>query len=554
MTNTDSGMVGRLTAQAWFQLVFALMILVVLLGAVAGAQVINHTNHVTDRLVDQTLPASAEAYRLQSALINQETGLRGYAIAADPQFLEPYVQGRQDQERAAGRLRELLGDRPELLADLDTIERWVQQWRTEYADPLAAARELDAATTVRAKTVFDRLRAAFTTQNDHLAATLAEDNRALDQARTTRNIVLVGMVIVFLLTGTVLTVLLRRLVVRPLSELTESSLRVANGEFDHHIDSHGPADVVQVAEAVEDMRTRIVTELSSSRSQGLLLQQQKTDLDLQAEELRRSNAELEQFAYVASHDLQEPLRKVASFCQLLEKRYGSQLDERGKQYIDFAVDGAKRMQVLINDLLTFSRVGRLSEGAEPVRLDRPLEKALTNLSAVIEDNEAVIERPEQLPEIMGEATLLTMLWQNLISNAIKFRKSDLAPVVYIAVEPLDDDPAGRLFSVTDNGIGIAPQFAEKVFVIFQRLHARDEYSGTGIGLAVCKKIVEYHGGRIWIDTDHTEGTRICFTLRAVDPAVAAENEAAAVSAGAEPAGAAQTPTTTPESATEGANV
>ncbi|WP_086008959.1 sensor histidine kinase [Nocardia brevicatena] len=554
MTNTDSGMVGRLTAQAWFQLVFALMILVVLLGAVAGAQVINHTNHVTDRLVEQTLPASAEAYRLQSALINQETGLRGYAIAADPQFLEPYVQGRQDQERAAGRLRELLDDRPELLADLDTIERWVQQWRTEYADPLAAtpsadaARELDAATTVRAKTVFDRLRAAFTTQNDHLAATLAEDNRALDQARTTRNIVLVGMVIVFLLTGTVLTVLLRRLVVRPLSELTESSLRVANGEFDHHIDSHGPADVVQVAEAVEDMRTRIVTELSSSRSQGLLLQQQKTDLDLQAEELRRSNAELEQFAYVASHDLQEPLRKVASFCQLLEKRYGSQLDERGKQYIDFAVDGAKRMQVLINDLLTFSRVGRLSEGAEPVRLDRPLEKALTNLSAMIEDNEAVIERPEQLPEIMGEATLLTMLWQNLISNAIKFRKSDLAPVVYIAVEPLDDDPAGRLFSVTDNGIGIAPQFAEKVFVIFQRLHARDEYSGTGIGLAVCKKIVEYHGGRIWIDTDHTEGTRICFTLRAVDPPVAVENEAAAVSAGA-----VQMPTTTPESATEGAN-
>ncbi|WP_280500379.1 sensor histidine kinase [Nocardia farcinica] len=518
MKNTDSPLVGRFTAQVWFQLVFALMILVVLLGAVAGAQVIGNTNRVTDRLLEQTLPASAEAYRLQSTLVNQETGLRGYAIAADPQFLEPYVEGRQEQERAVQRLRELLAGRPDLLADLDLVERTAQQWRTEYADPLAAtaspgaARELAANTTVRAKEVFDELRAAFTIQNERLAAAVAADNEALADARFLRNVVLVGMVAVFLLTGSVLTVLLRRLVVHPLAALTQSSRRVANGDFDHHIDGHGPADVAQVAEAVEDMRRRIVTELGSSRSQGTLLQQQKADLDLQAEELRRSNAELEQFAYVASHDLQEPLRKVASFCQLLEKRYGSQLDERGKQYIDFAVDGAKRMQVLINDLLTFSRVGRVSEGAEPVRLDQPLDKALHNLSAMIEENDAEIERPEDLPEIVGEPTLLTMLWQNLIGNAIKFRRPEAAPVVRIESTRVSEAD-GVLFSVSDNGIGVAAEFAEKVFVIFQRLHARDEYSGTGIGLAVCKKIVEYHGGRIWIDTDYTGGTRICFTLR-----------------------------------------
>ncbi|MGW6333919.1 sensor histidine kinase [Nocardia rhamnosiphila] len=534
--NADSRMVGRLTAQAWFQLVFVLMILVVLIGAVAGAQVISNTGEVTDRLARQTLPASAEAYRLQSALINQETGLRGYAIAADPQFLEPYIEGSREQDRAAVRLRELLSDRPELIADLDVIERGVQQWRTEYAGPLAAttspekARALAATTAVRAKGVFDQLRVAFSVQNDGLAAAVAADNRALEHARTIRDVVLIGMVLVILLTGIVLTVLLRRLVVRPLAALTASSLRVADGEFDHHIDSRGPADIVQVAAAVEDMRTRIVTELGSTQSQSTLLRQQKAELDLQADELRRSNAELEQFAYVASHDLQEPLRKVASFCQLLEKRYGAQLDERGKQYIDFAVDGAKRMQVLINDLLTFSRVGRVSEGAQPVRLGEPLDKALTNLSGALEEADAVVERPDDLPEIMGEPTLLTMLWQNLISNAVKFRRPDHAPVVRIEAAAYAADPALRLFSVTDNGIGVAPEFAEKVFVIFQRLHARDEYSGTGIGLAVCKKIVEFHGGTIWLDTENTVGTRICFTLRIVEAEPGAEDSAAPAAA------------------------
>ncbi|MGW0178675.1 sensor histidine kinase [Nocardia sp. NPDC003345] len=545
MTAPDSPtVVGRLTARAWFQLVFALMILVVLLGALAGARVIADTNAVTDRLVEQTQPASAEAYRLQSALINQETGLRGYAIAADPQFLEPYTEGRRDQTRATDRMRELLAGRTDLLTDLDSIDQLSQQWRTDYADPLAAsgtttdARERAAATAVRAKAVFDQLRTVFTAQNEHLMAAVAADREALEHARTIRNLVLVGMVLVFLLTGTALTVLLRRLVVRPLAELTESSLRVGNGEFDHHIDPRGPADIAQVAEAVEEMRRRIVAELASSQSSSDRLRKQTVELDLQTEELRRSNAELEQFAYVASHDLQEPLRKVASFCQLLEKRYATQLDDRGKQYIDFAVDGAKRMQVLINDLLTFSRVGRVGDTAEPVHLERPLDKALNNLSASIEETGAVVERPAELPEIVGDPTLLTMLWQNLISNAIKFRTPDLAPVVRIELGQQAGEPGDQVFSVTDNGIGIAPEFAEKVFVIFQRLHARDEYSGTGIGLAVCKKIVEYHGGRIWIDTAHTGGTRICFTLCSADTVADADPAAADADAGTdEPVGA-----------------
>ncbi|WP_280493540.1 sensor histidine kinase [Nocardia asiatica] len=519
---TESGrlpMSARLTAQAWFQLVLAAMVLVVIIGTVAGAQVIAQTNRGADQLLNRSMPAATEAYRLQSALVDQETGLRGYGITADQQFLQPYRDGTQDEARAVARLRELLADRQPLLDELDAVESAARRWRTEYAEPLVAAlnsgsaRGIDPATSNRGKPLFDELRARFETQNTSLAAAIADDQEHLAHTRTVRDAVLAGMVIAFLLTGVLLTVLVRRLVARPLSYLTDASLRVAGGDFDHHIDAHGPADLMTVAHAVESMRRRIVAELSSSRAQEAVLAEQKTDLDLQAEELRRSNTELEQFAYVASHDLQEPLRKVAAFCQLLEKRYGDQLDERGKQYIDFAVDGAKRMQVLINDLLTFSRVGRITDRNDPTDLGQTLDKALTNLSVAIDDTGALIHRPDQLPEILGDPTLLTMLWQNLIANAIKFREPDRTPEIEITCAQ-GEDGSGWLLSVSDNGIGIAPEFAEKVFVIFQRLHNREEYSGTGIGLAVCKKIVEYHGGRIWIDTEYTAGTRFCFTLRA----------------------------------------
>ncbi|MGQ4616004.1 ATP-binding protein [Nocardia sp. R7R-8] len=508
---------ARLTAQAWFQLVLAAMVLVVIIGTVAGAQVIAQTNRVTDRLLDKSLPAAAEAYRLQSALVDQEAGLRGYGITADPQFLQPYRDGTRDEAQAVARLRELLADRQPLLDQLDAVEQSAQRWRTEYAEPLVTGLAVgsDPSAPARGKPLFDELRTRFDAQNSSLAAAIAHDEDELTHTRTVRDAVLAGMVMAFLLTGVLLTVLIRRLIARPLGYLTDASLRVAGGDFDHHIDAHGPADVASVARAVESMRRRIVAELDSSRAKEAVLAEQKTDLDLQAVELRRSNAELEQFAYVASHDLQEPLRKVASFCQLLEKRYGDRLDQRGKQYIDFAVDGAKRMQVLINDLLTFSRVGRITDRAEPTGLGQSLDKALTNLSAAIDDTATSIRRPDELPEIVGDPTLLTMLWQNLIANAIKFREPDRAPRIEITCEPAEDDN-GWLLSVSDNGIGIAPEFAEKVFVIFQRLHNREEYTGTGIGLAVCKKIVEYHGGRIWIDTDYTRGARFCFTLRTAD--------------------------------------
>ncbi|MET7767738.1 ATP-binding protein [Nocardia sp. NPDC005366] len=507
---------GRLTVQTWFQWVLGLMALLVLVCAVAGAVLISQTNRVADRLLDHVQPAAAEAYRLQTALISQETGIRGYAITADPQFFAPYLEGKVEQAQSAGRLRELLAGRQALLADLDAVERAATTWRDSYAEPLAAsvtprgARVSDETAASRGKALFDDLRLRFTAQSEGLAAVADHDRDELRQARAVRDIVLVGMIAAFVLTSVILTVLIRRLVARPLHSLEKASLRVAGGDFDHRITAQGPSDLATVADAVESMRRRIVAELASARVQETQLERQAADLDAQTVELRRSNAELEQFAYVASHDLQEPLRKVASFCQLLEKRYGDQLDERATQYIGYAVDGAKRMQVLINDLLAFSRVGRVNDRTVPVALDQTLGKAIDNLATAIEDTAATIIRPDTMPEMTGDPTLLIMLWQNLVGNAIKFRSPDRAPVIRIECEP--DPDGGHRFSVADNGIGISPEFADKVFVIFQRLHSRDEYSGTGIGLALCKKIVEYHGGRIRLDTEYSDGTRFVFTL------------------------------------------
>jgi light-regulated signal transduction histidine kinase (bacteriophytochrome) len=290
--------------------------------------------------------------------------------------------------------------------------------------------------------------------------------------------------------------------VRPhLDRLSADVRKVAAGDFGHPVAACGPADLRALAADVESMRTRLAAELSFSETV-------QSSLADQAEELRRSNSELEQFAYVASHDLQEPLRKVASFCQLLERRYGEKLDDRARQYIAFAVDGAQRMQGLISDLLDFSRVGRLLTEHVDVDMEELFGRTVDSLALAVEESDAVITH-DALPVLRGERTQLGMLLQNLISNAIKFRSPDRTPVIHLSARQVD---GVWECAVTDNGIGIAPEFAERVFVVFQRLHTREQYSGNGIGLALCRKVVEYHGGTITIDPHHSPGTRILFTL------------------------------------------
>jgi PAS domain S-box-containing protein len=230
-----------------------------------------------------------------------------------------------------------------------------------------------------------------------------------------------------------------------------------------------------------------------------------------AADLARSNAELEQFAYVASHDLQEPLRMVASYTQLLARRYKGRLDDDADEFIGFAVDGARRMQELINDLLTYSRVGTRLLELEAVDGNQLLDQVVSDLAAAIQDSGASVTR-DDLPILRGDPTQLRQLFQNLIANGIKFRRPDEPPRVHVSAA---EEHSSWTFSVSDNGIGIEPQYQERIFALFQRLHTRAEYPGTGIGLAICKKIIERHGGQIHVASTPGRGTTFRFMLPVV---------------------------------------
>jgi PAS domain S-box-containing protein len=231
------------------------------------------------------------------------------------------------------------------------------------------------------------------------------------------------------------------------------------------------------------------------------------ELEVKARELERSNEELQQFAYVASHDLQEPLRMVSSYTQLLGRRYGDRLDGDAKEFMEFIVDGAARMKQLIEDLLAYSRVGTRGRELSPTSSGAALEKALTNLRAAQEASGAEVTHDE-MPEVLADGAQLTQVFQNLIGNAMKFRAED-KPRIHVGAEARDKV---WVFTVRDNGIGLDAQYADRIFMMFQRLHNKTEYPGTGIGLAICKKIVERHGGHIWVESKPGEGATFGFTL------------------------------------------
>ncbi|WP_307871333.1 ATP-binding protein [Micromonospora sp. M61] len=498
-------------------------LLIALAGAEAAMAARNRTQ--IDAVLNETGPLRVQSQELLNALLDQETAIRGYAVSGDQDDLIPYREGLDQEKSVTASMRGLLDNYPQISQELRTVEDRIAQWRQSVAEPVITTTERSgtsagqALVTEQARQQFDDVRTAV---NDLQEEVLAAREQTARNVRTSSNVLVVLLIVaalVVVVAGAVLLLSLDRMVVRPLTALAIQVREVAEGDYQHRIATVGPPEFIQLGEDVDAMRQKIAADLAEVRAARERIEWVNSQLQKQAEELTRSNRDLEQFAYVASHDLQEPLRKVASFCQLLQRRYAGQLDERADQYIAFAVDGAQRMQRLINDLLAFSRIGRLTTGFVEVDLNKVMGDVAGQTEAARQYADAELTWTD-LPVISGEEPLLTNLLANLVSNSIKFRRADVPPKVHISARLV-----GAEWEITcqDNGIGIEPEFADKIFVIFQRLHSKDAYPGTGIGLAIVKKIVEYHGGRVWVDTDVPEGTAIRFTL----PALPADVEAAA---------------------------
>jgi len=329
-----------------------------------------------------------------------------------------------------------------------------------------------------------------------------------------------GLVVVFGVT-------VLRSAFKPVAELQVGVNRIGAGDLDYKVPEGRHDEVGDLARSFNEMAAELKTSYADLEREVLvrrkteeelrehrdrleeLVLERTRDLETAVAELARSNAELEQFAYVASHDLQEPLRMVSSYVQLLEKKYRDQMGEEADEFIAFAVDGARRMQELINDLLAYSRVGRFGKPFEPVDMNTALSAALANLSLAIDNCHAVVTG-DDLPVVSGDRVQLVQLLQNLISNAMKFRGNEEPRVRVSASREADE----CVFSVADNGIGFEESYSEKIFQIFQRLQSRGESEGTGIGLAIASRIVERHGGRIWAESEVGKGSVFYFSISA----------------------------------------
>jgi signal transduction histidine kinase len=498
--------------------VLATVLFAMVFAAVALLVQVRSEQHA---VIDRYFTAASVSNLRLTQQIDAETAIRGYALSGAKVTLRPIGQYRSaSYVGEVAEIRSLLHGDPSTVSAFNAWNTAAMAWNDRWVVPTireVTAHGGDTVTTqqvLAGKALFDNDRAKFAT----FLTSLVGKREAANSSLRLRTTLLFGAVLLVTaglgIAGGATWWVLRRWVLGPLAVLGSETRQVTTGALEHEVAVDGPAEVQQLASDIDEMRREIVEQLAAVERARVEIEASRRLLVGQAQDLARSNRDLEQFAYVASHDLQEPLRKVASFCQMLDRRYSGQLDERADQYIAFAVDGAKRMQELINDLLAFSRVGRLSEAFSDVDLQECLDAAVDNLSvAVLESNAEV--HASGLPHVYGDGVLLTQLLQNLVGNSIKFR-GDANPQVRISARVEGEHWE---FSCADNGLGIESQYADRIFVIFQRLHGKDEYPGTGIGLALCKRIVEHHGGQIWFDSSAGAGATFRWTLPVMRDAV-----------------------------------
>jgi signal transduction histidine kinase len=429
------------------RLFIALVVLTAIAGAIAYA-VINGARE-NGRA---SFNARTEVAALVQLALDQETGVRGFTQTRDVVFLDPYIRASVAYPGAlTALLRDVRHAPPSVRTNIEKFDQTHKFWVRTILVPLIGGRERDrSALFLSGKDMVDTMRADAAAAQDELLAGTNEIGETINRA-----IILSIGSIVFL-------------------------------------------TIVLGALALSYERSRFASE-----------QQLRGELADRNASLERSNAMLEQFAHVTSHDLQEPLRTVANFTQLLQQRYAGRLDAEADEFIGFALDGARRMQGLIDDILAYSRVTTRGSSLMLLPLEIPLNRALMNLRTLIAERDVRIVRPDALPEVFGDATQLEQLFSNVIGNGIKYNTS-AQPRIEISAES-----AGGVVrvSVKDNGIGIAAADYDRIFTIFTRLHTRLEYAGTGLGLALAQRIVEAHGGRIWVDSVEGEGSTFHFMLR-----------------------------------------
>jgi signal transduction histidine kinase len=466
------------------------------------------------RLALRSQEAIAAGQELQKTVVSMDTGVRGFVANGSPHALAPWYGGLRDYPAQSRHLERLVSDVPSQRAAAAGAQAAIVDYVDLWARPLialarsrpAVARSVSGNATGRERVDAIRRRFEALFGSERAVATKREQ-RAESRSDLAEGLA-TGGVALALAAALALALYLGRAIVRPVRRVAGAAEQIAGGDLQARVRTRRVDEFGDLARAFNSMAQA----LESGRSQ----------LMAQTQELERSNRELDHFASVTSHDLKEPLITVARFAELLKRRYGGRLDATADQIVDAIVAGSDRMQALIRDLLEYSRVGHGEPRREPTSFEALLESTRANLEGKLSEQAGTLTA-DPLPVVEGDPKQLAQVLQNLVSNGLKFSDGG-PPRVHVSAVA---ENGGWRFSVRDNGIGIDPAHAARIFQPFERLHAQDRYEGTGIGLAICQKIVERHGGRIWVDSAPGEGSTFHFTLPSRDSGAAPSAAAAA---------------------------